>query len=94
MDTARDVVIVVWGIIITLAVIFLTVIAYLIYKKIDAILKSVKNTAREIEAITLVAGEEISRPLIQVAGVAQGLAWGARTISKIFKKENCNDERQ
>lgn len=86
IETLRDVVIIVSGIMVTLAIIFVAVIVYVVFHKINRILKFATTVATKIEALTTLATDEIGKPLIQLAGIIQGVACGIRGINNIFKQ--------
>ncbi len=86
VELFRDLIIIISGILVILTAIFVILVSYLMYRRMNSILKSVKTTAARIEALTVITSDEISRPLVQAAGLIQGLACGIRTISRIFKK--------
>lgn len=86
MELLRDVVIVISGIVITLAAILATFFLYSVYRKINDILKSTKATATKIEALTIVASDQLGKPVIQAASLVQGIIYGIQAMSKIFKK--------
>jgi hypothetical protein len=86
IELFRDLIIIISGVLVIVAAIFVILVSYLVYRRINSILKSAKTTAARIEALTIIASDEIGKPLIQAAGLIQGLTCGIRTISKIFKK--------
>ena len=87
METLRDLVIIISGLVVTLVAILGAVISYLVYRNVNGILKSAKTSAARIEALTTVATDGAGRPLIQAAGLVQGIAYGFQAIRKIMKKE-------
>ena len=86
IEFLRDLIIVLSGIVITLVFIFIGFLVYSLYTKVNRILKSLKTTAAEIEALTTLISDEVSKPLIQTAGIAHGLAVAFGAINKIFRK--------
>jgi len=86
MELLRDVVIVISGIVITFAAILATFFLSSVYRKINDILKSTKATAAKIEALTIVASDQLGKPVIQAASLVQGIIYGIQAMSKIFKK--------
>jgi hypothetical protein len=87
IEAFRDVVIIVSGVIIILVAILLAVIAYIVYHKINRILNSTRTIATKVETLTTTVTDDIGKPLIQVAGIVQGIACGMRRIKRIFGKE-------
>ncbi|MDP2730084.1 MAG: hypothetical protein Q8O55_06355 [Dehalococcoidales bacterium] len=87
IEAFRDVVIIVTGLLIILVAILLGVFAYILYLKIDRIMKSVTAMVTKVEALTAIASDDVGKPLIWTAGLIQGIACGIRGIKKAFRKE-------
>jgi len=86
METLRDLVIIISGLVVTLVAIIVAVISCLAYSRVNGILKSAKTSAAKIEALTTVATDDIGKPLIQAAGLVQGIAYGFQAIRKMTKR--------
>ncbi|MFC1861113.1 hypothetical protein ACFLYL_02380 [Chloroflexota bacterium] len=86
IEVLRDLVITISGIVVTLAAILLAISLSPVYSNVNSILKSVKTTVAKMEALTSAAGDELGKPVIQAAGLIQGIACGIREIGKIFRK--------
>ncbi len=82
----RDLVIIVSGIVLTVAAIIVAVTMTSIYRKVNDVLKSAKATAMRVEELAVIAGDELCKPMIQAAGFIQGIVYGIRQIGKIFSK--------
>lgn len=87
IDWLRDLIIVIFGLVATGVLIFLTVLLYSVYRRIRPILDSVKTTSKTIEGICSYAGDEVAKPLMQVVAFIQGIRQGINVISKFFKKK-------
>ncbi len=87
IDWFRDLVISIFGLVATGTVIFLAVISYKIYRRAVSILDSVETTSATIKRISTYAGEEVAKPLIQVAALIQGIRQGIDAVTKLFKKK-------
>ena len=83
----RDLVICIVGLVATGVLIFVAVLAYLLYRRTRPILDSIKTTSATVEKISSYVGEGVAKPLIQVAALVQGIRQGIDTISKLFKKK-------
>ena len=68
----RDLVICIWGLGATVAVIIIVVLAIMLYMKIRPIIKSVNNVTRTVENISSMVGEDMLGPLAQVFSFVQG----------------------
>lgn len=89
MDIAwfRDLVICIWGSVLTLVVIFIAVLAYLLYNKIKPILNSVQATSANIQEISSTVKDEVVKPVVQLASLIRGVSQGIDMVSRFFKKE-------
>ena len=93
IDWFRDLVISIFGVVAIGVSIFIAVLAYLLYRKIKPILNSVKTTTATIRKLSSYAGNEVAKPLIQVAATIQGVREGIGAVAKIFqKKKGGNDD--
>lgn len=86
IELLRDVIIIISGIMVTLATILVAVFLLSVYRRVNDILKSTKTTAAKIEALTIVASDQLGKPVIQAAGLVQGIVYGIQAMSKFFKK--------
>lgn len=88
MDIAwyRDLVICVWGLVATLVVIMVGVLALLFYRKLSPILNSIETTSNTISDITATVKTEVVDPLVQIAALIKGIGKGVDLVSNIFKK--------
>ena len=70
----RDLFIVIIAILGIGATIFLSIIAFLIFRRIRAILDSGRETVEIIRSITSAVSKDIVKPLASIASVLQGIA--------------------
>lgn len=70
----RDLFIVIYCILGIGATIFFTVIAFLIFRRILAILNAGKTIVSNIRSITSAVSQDLVKPLASIASVAQGIA--------------------
>ena len=87
IDWFRDLIICIFGLVATGALIFLAVLSYLLYRRTRSILDSIKDTSTTIQRISSYVGEEVVKPVVQVAAMVQGIRQGIDTIGKFFKKQ-------
>jgi hypothetical protein len=91
----RDLVICISGLVITVVVIFIAVLAYLLYSKIRPVLDSMKATSATIHEITSTVKDEVVKPAVQFVTLIRGIVQGIELASKLFKREekkgDCND---
>ena len=83
----RDLVIVALGVAVMLVGISMALIGFSVYRSANAILKSGKATAAALEAMTTrEKADETGKSLAQAVNLFGAVVYGARGISKIFKK--------
>jgi hypothetical protein len=88
MDIAwfRDLVICVWGLVATLLMIFIAILVFLLYRKVQVVIKSVEMTSSTISRITSTLEDDIISPIVKLVPLAQGIRLGADFISRLFKR--------
>jgi len=86
IDWFRDLIICIFGIVAAGALVFLAVLLYLLYRRMKSILGSIEATSTTIQGISSFVGEEVVKPVVQVAAMVQGIRQGIDNISKFFKK--------
>jgi hypothetical protein len=92
----RDLAIVVWAGIATVAVIFVSVIILLLYRKLvplmksaDAVMESADIVVNKIGDAVDYTREEVISPVVKFSSAVQGIAQGIGLIADLFrKKEN------
>lgn len=95
MDLAwwRDLVIVILGLVGTVALVSITIVAILLYKRILKTMDSFDMVAARTSDLIDYAEEEVIQPVAQVGGLIQGVIKGVGFVSKLFsKKEAKSDE--
>jgi len=88
----RDLAIIILVLVGTGALIVIAVIQFLLYRRIKYILDSVKTVAKTAQQISSYVGDEVVKPVIQIAAVVQGIRQGIDSVSKIFRKKGGRDE--
>jgi hypothetical protein len=83
----RDLVICISGLVITLVVIFIAVLAYLLYSKVRPILDSMKATSATLHEITSTVKDEVVKPVVSFVTLVRGIVQGIELAGKLFKKE-------
>jgi len=83
----RDLVICISGLVITVVVIFIAVLAYLLYSKIRPVLDSMKATSATLREITSTVKDEVVKPAVQFVTLIRGIVQGIELASKLFKKD-------
>ncbi|MGA9047971.1 MAG: hypothetical protein WB588_03170 [Dehalococcoidia bacterium] len=88
----RDLVIIIWGVVATIALVFISVIIYLFYKRTMSLLESADMVVSKVADIVDYADKEVIRPVTQLGTMIQGILQGISLFSSIFKKKERQDE--
>ena len=89
----RDLVVCIFGLGATIVVIFLAVLAFLLYRRLRPVLDSLKATTKTVENLSSCVEAEVARPLAQVAAFVQGIRQAVGLVSRFTqKKEEDRDE--
>jgi hypothetical protein len=89
----RDLVVCIFGLGATVAVIFIAVLAFLLYRRLRPVLDSLKATTKTVENLSSCVEVEVARPLAQVAAFVQGIRQAVSLVSGFTKrKEGDGDE--
>ena len=83
----RDLAVCILGFGATVVIVFIGVLAFLLYRKLRPILDSVKATTSTMQNISSCVEEEVARPLIQVASFVQGVHQAVGLVSRFSKKK-------
>lgn len=83
----RDLAICILGFGVTIAAIFIGLLAFLLYRKLKPILDSVKATTKTVENISSCVEEEVSRPLAQLAAFVQGIRQAISLFSGFARRK-------
>jgi len=90
----RDLAIVVWAGIATIAVIFVSVTVFLLYRKLvplmksaDAVMESADTVVNKVGAVVDYTRDEVISPVVQFGSAVQGIAQGISVISDLFRKK-------
>ena len=83
----RDLVICIFGLVTTIVVIFIGVLAYLLFSKIKPVLNSVRATSAILQEITSTVKDEVVKPAVQFATLIRGITQGVELVSRFFKRE-------
>ena len=82
----RDLIIIIYGLVGAIFLVFVGIMAFVLFRRLRDILDSLKVTSSNIQEISSVAREQIVRPIMQVGTVFQGITRWIEMISGYFKK--------
>lgn len=82
----RDLVICISGLVVTCVVIFIAVLAYLLYNRAKSVLNSAEAIATTVREITSMVKDEVVNPVAQFVALIKGIFQGVDMVSRFFKK--------
>lgn len=88
----RDLVIVIWGLVASIAVIVISVLIILSYRKLSTLMKSADTMVAKANDVLDYTKEEILQPAVQLERLIQGIIKGFSLISNLFKKKEDSDD--
>jgi hypothetical protein len=83
----RDLAISLSGLILIGVLIFIAVLAFLLYRRVSSILDSMKIVSKNVQGISSFVTDEVAKPLIQMVAFVQGIRQGIDAIGKLFKRK-------
>lgn len=83
----RDLVVCIFGLGATVAVIILVVLAFILFIRIQPILNSLKATTKTVQNISSCVEEEVAKPLAQVASFIQGIRQAIGLVNRFTRKK-------
>lgn len=83
----RDLAISLSGLILVGVLIFIAVLAFLLYRRVSSILDSMKIVSKNVQGISSFVTDEVAKPLIQMVAFVQGIRQGIDAIGKLFKRK-------
>jgi len=86
IEWLRDLIICIFGLAATVALIFIAVLVFLFYRQVRSMLYSIKATTTRIHGISSYVGDEVVKPVIEVVALIRGIRQGVETFSQFFKK--------
>ncbi len=81
----RDLAVAILGFGATAVIIFIGILAFLLYRKIGPILNSVRATTRMIENVSSCVEEEVAKPLAQLIALIQGIRQAFNLFSRFSR---------
>lgn len=83
----RDLVLCIFGLSATVAVIILVVLAFMFYFRLKPLLDSMKKTAGTVAKITDTVETEMTGPLVQIVSFVQGCRQAIGLFNRFFRRE-------
>jgi uncharacterized protein YoxC len=83
----RDLVLCIFGLSATVAVIIIVVLSFLLYFRLKPLLNSMKKTVGTVAKITDTVENEMAGPLAQIASFVQGVRQAIGLFHRFFRRE-------
>ena len=80
IEFARDLVIVIWGIVGIIVLIILAVLMLSLYSRLRTILDMAKTTVGTVREMTFYVRDQVVEPLVKLAAVIQGVSAGVGVL--------------
>lgn len=88
----RDVILIVWGLVATAAMVFISVILFLFYRKTVSLIDSTDMLIDKASDIADYVNARVVAPVSRFGTMVQGIIQGISIFSSIFSKKEENDE--
>jgi hypothetical protein len=83
----RDLVIVILGFIATVAIVFLSIISFMFYRRTMTLMNSANEVVDKVSVIVDYTEKEIMQPILQFGTVIQGVVQGVSFFTNLFRKK-------
>jgi hypothetical protein len=88
----RDVILIIWGLVATVSMVFISVILFLFYRKTSSVLESTDLMVARVGNIVDYLEKEVVRPVSRFGTMFQGIMQGISIFGSIFNKKEVQDE--
>ena len=92
LSSWRDIILIIWGSVATVAIVFISVMFFLFYRKTISVLESTDLMVARVSDVVDYVDKEIARPVSRFGTTIQGIIQGISIFSSIFKKKEDQDE--
>lgn len=83
----RDLVVCIFGLGTTVAVVVIAVLAFILYRRLSPVLDSLKTATRTVENLSSCVEAEVARPLAQVVAFIQGIRQAVGLVRRFTKRK-------
>ena len=87
IEWLRDLAVCILGLGATVTIVFIGILAFLLYRKLSPILDSAKNTVKTVENLSSCVEEEVAKPLSQVVAFVQGIAQAVNLVGRFSRRK-------
>jgi len=88
----RDIILIIWGLVATVAMVFISVILFLFYRKTISLLDSTDLMVARVGTIVDYVEKEVVRPVSRFGTMMQGIIQGISIFGSIFNKKEVQGE--
>jgi hypothetical protein len=92
LSTWRDVILIVWGLVASAAMVFISVILFLFYRRTASLLESTDLLIGKVSDIADYINEEVVAPISRLGTMVKGIIQGISLFSSAFNKKEEKDE--
>ena len=92
LSSWRDIILIIWGLVATVAMTFISIILFLFYRKTISVLDSTDLMVTKVSEIVDYVNMEVVRPVSRFGTMIQGIMQGISIFGSIFKKKEGQDE--
>lgn len=90
LSSFRDIVLIIWGLISSIAAVYLCVVVAKIYRQTTFTIASLNVAAERVITIANQANKEIVEPLSKIGSIFRGITQGIRFINRIIYRKEIN----
>jgi hypothetical protein len=92
LSSWRDIILIIWGLVATVAMVFISVMLFLFYRKTISVLDSSDLMVNKVSEIVDYVNMEIVRPVSRMGTMIQGIMQGIGIFGSIFNKKEVQDD--
>jgi hypothetical protein len=92
LSSWRDIILIIWGVVATAAMVFISVILFLFYRKTISVLDSTDLMVAKVSGIVDYVNAEVIRPVSRFGTMIQGIMQGISIFGSIFNKKEGQNE--
>ena len=92
LSSWRDIILIIWGLVATVSMVFISVILFLFYRKTSSVLDSTDLMVARVGNIVDYLETEVVRPVSRFGTMVQGIMQGISIFGSIFNKKEVQDE--
>lgn len=92
LSSWRDIILIIWGLVATVAMVFISVILFLFYRKTISVFDSTDLMVNKVNEIVDYVNTEVVRPVSRFGTMIQGIMQGISIFGTIFNKKEVQDD--